>query len=105
MTRRSWHAPQIVSLVDPSVDEVIAVALNLVRGTRLTARGMRMAFLWASNQPEHIFLGPQRRKPLGEYRMAAVAAAYLLTGQSSLTVGRLFNRDHSTVLHATKKWG
>jgi len=38
-----------------------------------------------------------------EPRMIAMYLASVLTRQSSTAIGRLFNRDHSTVCHAVKK--
>jgi chromosomal replication initiator protein len=48
-------------------------------------------------------LGPQRPRRIAEPRQKAMARAYA-TGRYSLPqIGRAFDRDHTTVLHACRK--
>jgi hypothetical protein len=50
-------------------------------------------------------LGPSRRKECVEPRHVAIAVAYLWTGFSLPRIGDAFGgRDHTTVLHAVRKW-
>ena len=45
-------------------------------------------------------MGRSRRRPIVSARHAAMRAVSAEFGDSSAEIGRLFNRDHTTVLHA-----
>lgn len=44
--------------------------------------------------------GPSRRRPLVFYRQECMAMLRKKTGLSTTDIGRIFNRDHTTVLHS-----
>jgi len=48
-------------------------------------------------------LGHLRRQPLAGYRQALMYCVYTNTALSYPVIGRLFNRDHSTVVHAYQR--
>jgi hypothetical protein len=51
-------------------------------------------------------LGPARFKNIVEARMDAIVAVHLAKPDLSLCqLGRLFNRDHTTILWTLRKWG
>jgi chromosomal replication initiator protein len=47
--------------------------------------------------------GDSRQKPLVHARQEAMQRCYRETGHSTTAVGRFFNRDHTTVVHAVQK--
>lgn len=47
--------------------------------------------------------GPRRFRPIVRARWEAMAEAYDLRIWQSTVIGRAFNRDHSTVLHAVQQ--
>lgn len=48
-------------------------------------------------------VGPRRYRDLAYCRMEAIYRAQQATGASSTRLGRYFNRDHGSILHALKK--
>jgi chromosomal replication initiator protein len=48
-------------------------------------------------------LGPSSRQDLARPRMRAMARAHVDYGFSLPQIGRVFNRHHTTVLHAVRK--
>lgn len=46
--------------------------------------------------------GASRKQPLAAIRQDCMAEIYSKTGCSSKIIGRILNRDHTTVLHAIK---
>lgn len=53
--------------------------------------------------PVALLKGEARNRPLVSYRQAAYCIVYRLTGYSIAQIGKLFKRDHTTILHAIKK--
>jgi chromosomal replication initiator protein len=50
-------------------------------------------------------LGPRRAQALVDARHAAIVLAYIITKHSLPVIGRAFGgRDHTTVLHAVRKY-
>ena len=56
----------------------------------------------AFDVPEEALTGPGTTQPLVTYRHVAMAAARRL-GHSFPIIGRGFDRDHTTVMHAVKR--
>lgn len=54
--------------------------------------------------PIAVILGPQRARCVAWPRMRAMARAYLDYGFSTGEIGRVFRRDHTTVLHAIQRY-
>jgi hypothetical protein len=55
--------------------------------------------------PVRVILSPSRQQPVVKARYAAMSLVYRHTQYSMPGAGRLFGRDHTTVLHALKKTG
>lgn len=53
--------------------------------------------------PASILLSNRRVMPIPQARQIAMALAYRITKKSFPHLGRIFNRDHTTVLHAVRK--
>nr|WP_256432955.1 MULTISPECIES: helix-turn-helix domain-containing protein [unclassified Martelella] len=55
--------------------------------------------------PTAIFFGPGRQKRHSIVRQRAMYEIYIAFGASLPQIGVVFNRDHTTVLHAVRKIG
>lgn len=54
--------------------------------------------------PIAVILGPVRARRVAWPRMRAMARAHLDYGFSLPTIGRVFRRDHTSVLHAVRRY-
>ena len=54
--------------------------------------------------PAAVILGPSRRRAIAWPRMRAMARAHLDYGFSLPAIGRVFRRDHTSVLHAVRRY-
>ena len=54
-------------------------------------------------EPMVLLLGESRSPPLVWHRQAAAAVVYRLTGASTTRVGRMMNRDHTTIVNSIRK--
>lgn len=69
----------------------------------ITISDILAAAVAVTGQTREDITGPSRLCPLVHHRQAAIAAAVIVTGKSSLAIGRAFGgRDHTTVLHAVR---
>ena len=54
-------------------------------------------------EPLVLLLGDSRLSPLVWHRQAAAAIVYRLTGASTTRVGRMMNRDHTTIVNSIRR--
>ena len=60
------------------------------------------AAVTASGIPRRVLTGAQRRHALVAWRQAAMEVAAQATGYSLTVIGRVFGRNHTTVIHARR---
>lgn len=61
------------------------------------------AVIEVSKIPHRELIGARRWARVVYWRQVAYVASVYLTGQSTVAIGRHFDRDHSTVVYAKKK--
>ncbi len=93
LTAEFWHPYHVDLLEAPPVPSVRRPTVpSIIRATASTF-GVSVGEL-VSNM---------RTKPLVTYRHVAIAIACRLSGRSLPFIGRHFNRDHTSILHARNK--
>ncbi|MBW3095656.1 helix-turn-helix domain-containing protein [Pseudohoeflea coraliihabitans] len=98
--RRIEEATQIMAKAGNRYEPIIDITPQLMVKEIIVEVAERFGFA-----PREI-VGRSRYKPLTRARQAAMAEVYLHRPDMSLPqIGRFFNRDHTTVLHALKVMG
>lgn len=84
---RKWRDPDAVVAGDPSLTKAIQIA---------------KAYANDHGYPWGVMVGKSRSKPAAVVRHGAMLAVKRATGMSSVQIGKIFCRDHSSVLHGLK---
>lgn len=113
MTERKIEQPKLVqSVAQPliSTEVIVANFRVIVPGispmSKLKGKDIIKRVCWEYEMDVASVLGTSRNKKVVKVRQLAMVAVRRLRPDLHLTdIGRLFNRDHTTVLHSLKKHG
>jgi len=102
------HAPDLLHELQDLRRRVTALEIRardsiVPQTSNATVRNVIAATAQVFDVPESGLLGRYRRPDLVEARQVAMALAVHLLSKSMPAVGRAFDRDHTTVLHAMRR--